>query len=88
MISVRDRMFGDLVKRVASWELPVLSIAYLAQRSWGEAIAAFIGALSPAIPTLVDYLVDVRKFCRTNALAYLIEAVPSGSVPLGDKSGV
>ncbi len=79
MRSARDRMFGDLVKKLTAWELPTLTLSFLLNASWHQALAAFGGALSPAIPALVNYLGDARKARRDNAMSYLIEAAPTSA---------
>jgi hypothetical protein len=47
MSSARDRMFGDIIKSVTAWELPTLSLSYLADFGYGTALAAFVaGAIA------------------------------------------
>ncbi len=72
MKSARDVLFGDLIKRVVSWEMPTLSVAYLASLDLTSALAAFAGALAPAVPAVVDYFVKRRDVHRRNSMAYLI----------------
>lgn len=72
MASVRDNLFGDLVKTVAKWEVPTISLAYIVGLSVPTAMAAFASALAPAIPAVVDYFVKRRDLVRRNSLAYLI----------------
>lgn len=80
MCSVRDRMFGNLIKKVVKWEVPTLTVTQWVGVSWGTALAAFLGALIPAAaPDLVDYVVGRREVARKNALAYLIAAAPDAS---------
>jgi len=77
MCSVRDRMFGSLIKRAVKWEVPTLTITRWAGASWSTALLAFVGALVPAVtPDLVDYVVGRRDNARRNAFAYLISAAP------------
>lgn len=72
MASARDKLFGDLVKTVSKWEFPTISLAYLASLNLPTAIAAFAGALTPAIPAVVDYYVQRRNLVRKNSMAYLV----------------
>lgn len=72
MASARDKLFGDLVKTVTKWEMPTVSLAYLASLSLPTAIAAFAGALAPVVPTVVDYYVQRRNLVRRNSLSYLV----------------
>jgi hypothetical protein len=71
MKSVRDRLFGELVKKVAMWEVPSLSLAYLASLEPAAALAMFASALAPAIPAVVDYYRERRNVRRRNSMAYL-----------------
>lgn len=72
MAYARDKLFGDLIKTVSKWEVPTISLAYLTSLSLPTAIAAFAGALVPAVPAVVDYYVQRRNFVRTNSMAYLV----------------
>ena len=68
----RDKLFGDLVSKVTQWQVPTMSLAYLAGLGSAGAIAAFAGALAPAVPPIVDYFVKRRDITRKNSMAYLI----------------
>jgi hypothetical protein len=72
MKTVRDKLFGDLMKQVAKWELPSISLAYLTNLDLPGALALFAAALGPVIPTLVDYFQGRRKIARKNSMAYLV----------------
>jgi hypothetical protein len=72
MIGARDKLFGDLFKAVSKWEVPTLSLAYVAGLSVPAATAAFASALAPAVPVVVDYFVQRRALVRNNSLAYLV----------------
>jgi hypothetical protein len=72
MATVRDKLFGDLIKRLTTWELPSLSLAYVADVSFAKALAVFAAAAVPAIPAVVDYFQSRRTVRRNNAMSYLI----------------
>ena len=72
MAAARDKLFGDLVKTVTKWEVPTISLAYLASLSLPTAIAAFAGSLAPAVPAVVDYYTLRRNLVRRNSMAYLV----------------
>lgn len=72
MASARDKLFGDLIKTVGKWELPTISLAYLASLNLPSAMAAFAGALVPTVPALVDYFLQRRNLVRRNSMAYLV----------------
>lgn len=72
MATARDKFFGDLVKSVTKWEVPTISLAYLASLNLPTAIAAFAGALAPAVPAVVDYYTQRRNLVRRNSMAYLV----------------
>jgi hypothetical protein len=74
MASVRDKLFGDLVKQVLVWEVPALILAHAFQGSLGGAIAAF--ATTRMIPGVVDFLTKRGDIERRNPLAYLIGVRP------------
>jgi hypothetical protein len=73
MKSIRDQLFGSLIKEITKWEIPTLSIAYLSNLSTAGAIVAFVGALTPSIPHIVDYIQARRGVKRKHGLAYLID---------------
>lgn len=72
MATARDKLFGDLIKTVSKWEVPTISLAYLASLSLPTALAAFAGALAPAVPAVVDYYAQRRNLVRRNSMAYLV----------------
>lgn len=72
MKTVRDKLFGNMIKTVTEWEFATLSVSYLSGLNWSEIIIAFIGALMPAIPGLVDYFQEKRDIQRRNSFAYMI----------------
>lgn len=72
LASIRDRLFGDLIKGVATWEFPTISIAYFANLGFAGAIAAFAAALKGTVPHVVDYVTSRRAVTRKHAMSYLI----------------
>ena len=56
LASIRDKLFGDLIKRVVAWDVPTISIAYLTNLGFAGAVAAFAAAGRGAIPHVVDYV--------------------------------
>lgn len=70
--SVRDKMFGELVKKVSTLNVPSVSLAYLAGLSAPSALALFAASLAPAIPAVVDYYIARRALARKNSAAYLV----------------
>lgn len=70
--SIRDKLFGDLIKSVATWEFPTISIAYFANLGFAGAIAAFAAALRGTVPHVVDYVTSRRAVVRRHAISYLI----------------
>jgi hypothetical protein len=75
--AMRDKMFGELVRKVTTWNVPSLSLAYLSGLSVPAAIALFAGTLAPAVPAVVDYYIGRRALERKNSAAYLIGLMPS-----------
>jgi hypothetical protein len=72
LASIRDKLFGDLIKGVATWEFPTISIAYFANLGFAGAIAAFAAALKGTVPHVVDYVTSRRAVTRKHAMSYLI----------------
>lgn len=76
MAATRDKLFGDLIKTVAKWELPSLSLAFVAGLSLSSALALSAAAATPVVPAIVDYFQSRRNANRRYAMSYLIEAAP------------
>jgi hypothetical protein len=76
MCSIRDDLFADLIKKIALWEMPCLSLAYLASIGFAGSVALIVNALRPAIPVVVDYYKKKRGIERRNAMSYLIRLAP------------
>lgn len=85
MASIRDKLFGELIKSVITWELPTLSIGCVAHLGFTGALAAFatvanagaiVGALTAGakatVPHLVDYVASRRAAKRNHAVSYVV----------------
>jgi hypothetical protein len=82
MISIRDRLFGDLVKKVVSWELPTISVAYFTDLSRIDALSLFetaikagavlAGTAKSIVEPIVDYQVSKRALKRKHAVSYIV----------------
>ena len=73
MCAIRDDIFADVMKKVTTWEVPTLSLAYLANLGVAGAVTLFASALAPAVPDIVDYFKDKRDVERRNAMSFLIK---------------
>lgn len=72
MKSVRDKLFGDLLKKLSTFEVPTLILSRVAGLSLGDAAALFAGALLPAVPAIVDYFQKTAEVKRKHSQSYLI----------------
>jgi hypothetical protein len=72
MQSIRDALFGDLVKTVVTWEVPTLSLAYLTDLGLVGAVGAFVAGLRAVTPPIVDYVKARREIGRKHSISYLI----------------
>lgn len=72
MMSARDKLFGDLIKKIVTWEMPSLMLAYVGEFSLNRALTVFAAAATPAVPAIVDYYQNRRELVRKNSLSYLI----------------
>jgi hypothetical protein len=79
-VGVRDALFASLLKDVVKWELPTVSIAFLAGSSFGVALATFLGGVRAVAPSVIDYVRDRRALRRNNAFVYLLDLVPKTRV--------
>lgn len=73
MCAIRDDLFAEIIKKVVKWEMPSLSLAYLANLGFAGAVALFVSALMPAVPDVVDYFKEKKKIERKHAMAFLIK---------------
>ncbi|MEK7759204.1 MAG: hypothetical protein AAB304_06340 [Pseudomonadota bacterium] len=73
MSAVRDDLFADVMKKVATWEVPSLSLAYISSIGMAGSLALFAAALAPAIPDVIDYFKDKKDVDRRNAMSFLIK---------------
>jgi hypothetical protein len=72
LVSIRDKLFGDLIKSVTTWEFPTISIAYFANLGFAGAVAAFAAGLKSTVPHIVDYVTSRRAAVRRHAMSYLV----------------
>jgi len=73
MCAIRDDIFADVMKKIVKWEVPSLSLAYLANFGIAGALTLFASALAPAVPVVVDYFKGKRNIERRNAMSFLIK---------------
>jgi hypothetical protein len=73
MRAIRDEIFADVMKQITTWEVPSLSLAYLANLGIAGALTLFASALAPAVPVVVDYFKNKRNIERRNAMSFLIK---------------
>lgn len=76
MEGARDKLFGDLIKSVTHWRVPVITIGALNYFSPHQALSAFATlsgvALTSALPAVVDAVVSRRGVRRKHAVSYLV----------------
>jgi hypothetical protein len=72
MASARDALFGSLIKGVAKWELPTLSMSYVANLGFAGALAAFAAGVQATVPHVVDYVQARRNIKRKHAVSYFV----------------
>lgn len=72
MKATAEKLWGDLIKTVARYPIPALSLGYLCDLSAPKLLLTVAAALSPAIPALIDYLQARKNLDRKHAVAYLI----------------
>ena len=72
MSSARDAMFGDLIKGLATWQVPALSLSYIAQMGYMGALANFAAGVRATVPSVVDYVKARRSAERKHAVSYLV----------------
>jgi MFS superfamily sulfate permease-like transporter len=73
MASVRDSLFGDLMKAVTDWKVPALSFGSMATMGYTAAITAFVSsAAAMATKPVVDYVTARRGAARKHAVSYLV----------------
>jgi hypothetical protein len=78
MASIRDALFGDVVKSVISgarWQVPALTLAYFSHYGVAGAIGLFASKLLQVVPAIGDYIQARRDTARRHAMSYLIGLV-------------
>ena len=74
MQSVRDSLFGGLVKSITQWEVPSLVIAHASGQDIATGLATFAAAaLAGAARPVVDYVLGTRRANRRHAISYLLK---------------
>jgi hypothetical protein len=78
MTNARDALFGDLIKSVANWKVPALSLGSMAAMGFGAAMATFATtALGGAAAPIVDFIRAKRLAGRKHPVSYLVRLVES-----------
>jgi hypothetical protein len=72
MESVRDKLFGELMKKVIKWQFPTLMLSHLTGIGYFNAITTFALSFSFVVPPLVNSIVSTRDVIRKNSFSYLI----------------
>lgn len=72
MISARDALFGGLIKGLATWNVPTLTVSYIAQLGYTGALLTFASAVRGTVPHIVDYVNARRSAGRKHAVSYLV----------------
>ena len=74
MKAIADRMYGDILKRIVTWQVPTLALGILGNTNLIQAVGAFAGALVPALaPAVIDYVQARTQAKRTHAISYLVD---------------
>lgn len=73
MCAIRDDLFAGVIKKIVRWEVPSLTLAYIANLGIAGAVTLFASALTPAVPGVVDYFKKRRDIERRNAMSFLIK---------------
>jgi hypothetical protein len=72
--SMRDSLFGDVIKSAVDWKLPALAIALFHHDPLlASALAVLGGAASAGVKAAVDRSVKRRDIVRKNGFAYLVQ---------------
>lgn len=73
MASVRDALFGDLMKAVTDWKVPALSFGSMAAMGYTAAITAFASTVAAmTAKPVVDYVTARRGATRKHAVSFLV----------------
>jgi hypothetical protein len=72
MAGARDKMFGDMLRQLATVRFPVLSLAYASVFNLPLALAGFAGLVTPALPGVVDYYNARRDISRRHGVGFLV----------------
>jgi hypothetical protein len=72
MASIRDSLFGGIIKDVTAWELPTLSVSYVANLGYAGALAMFAAGVRATVPHLVDFVKGRREAKRKHAFRFYL----------------
>jgi hypothetical protein len=76
MATIRDTLFGEIVKGVTNWKVPTLSFGSMATLGFTAAITAFVSSSAVmAVGPVADYVKSKRSVARKHAISYLIGLV-------------
>ena len=70
--SARDKLWGEVVKGIITWEFPSLALAHLTEMNVPKSVVAFAAAVRGIAPHVVDYYRERSDIGRRHAVAYLI----------------
>ncbi len=73
LITIRDKMFGDLLKNVSDWKAPTISLASTHFLSYLEALGIMASTLpAKIIPPITDYFQSKRSIKRKHSISYIL----------------
>ena len=73
METIRDFLFGDLIKAVTDWKVPALSFGSMATIGYTAAVTAFLSSVvAVATKPVIDYVTSKRSAARKHAVSYLV----------------
>jgi hypothetical protein len=75
LASVRDSLFGNLIKSVVDWKVPALAVGILYHQPLWAAAAVAGNATVAAVKGTADYWMSRRNTTRRHGTAYLVKLV-------------
>jgi hypothetical protein len=74
MQTVADRMFGDILKKIITWQVPTMLLGSMVSLNLIQAVTAFATALAPAVGSaVIDYVQARTHARRRHAISYLVD---------------